>query len=78
MNEYENPTPDEELPFEVDDAEAERRAAALRAGLTEFERAGAELPRRADGVIGFEMVAQAPAGADDARFWGCIVRWLRD
>lgn len=48
------------------------------AGLTEFERAGAELPRRADGVIGFEMVAQAPAGADDARFWGCIVRWLRD
>lgn len=37
MNEYENPTPDEELPFEVDDAEAERRAAALRAGLTEFE-----------------------------------------
>ncbi len=37
MTEYENPTPDEELAFEVDDAEAERRAAALRAGLTEFE-----------------------------------------
>jgi len=48
------------------------------ASLMEFERAGAKLPRRADGVIGFEMVAQAPAGADDARFWACTVRWLRD
>ncbi len=48
------------------------------AGLEAFERAGAALPSRVDGVIAFEVVAQAPAGADDALFWSCVVRWLRD
>ncbi len=37
-NDIPDVTPDEELvPFEVDDAEADQRAAALRAGLAEFE-----------------------------------------